>query len=189
MPELYIIAGANGAGKSTISRSLVQQVDIPIIDPDAIARSLDPIDPLRVAVQAGKAAIDRAHKYIETATSFGVETTLSGRNYLKLMKSLKQKGWSINLIYIGIDNPETNIRRVRERVSRGGHDVPINDIRRRYERSLNNLSIAITLTDSVTIYDNSERGFSLIATIENGNISTHVAEYPSWYDRIINGLQ
>jgi predicted ABC-type ATPase len=188
MPEFYVIAGANGAGKSTISKSLIQQVDIPIVDPDAIARSLDPIDLLKVAVQAGKIAIDRTHQYIDTATSFGVETTLSGRNYLKLMKSLKQRGWNVNLIYIGIDNPETNIRRVRQRVSRGGHDVPTDDIRRRYDRSLNNLPIAITLANSVTIYDNSERGFSLIVTIENGNTSTHVTEYPSWYARIVNGL-
>jgi predicted ABC-type ATPase len=189
MPELYVIAGANGAGKSTISKSLTQQVAIPIIDPDAIARELNPNDPAKVAVQAGRTAIGRAQKYIETSTSFGIETTLSGRNYLKLMKSLKQVGWNVSLIYIGIDNPETSIRRVKERVGRGGHDVPINDIRRRYDRSLNNLPIAIALADSVILYDNSTQCFALIVTIERGTILTYVQESPSWCDQIVNELQ
>lgn len=184
MPEIYVIAGANGSGKSTITKSLVKQIDIPIIDPDAIAREIDPINPAEAAMQAGRIAIDRAQVYINKPISFGVETTLSGRNYLKLMKSLKEASWTVNLIYIGIDNPETNIRRVRERVNRGGHNVPIDDIRRRYDRSLDNLAKAIAIADLVTIYDNSERQFSLIETIENGVISTYAKEYPSWYDRI-----
>jgi predicted ABC-type ATPase len=189
MPELYVIAGANGAGKSTISKSLAQQVAIPIVDPDAIAYELAPNNPTKVTLQAGRAAIARTQKYVETSTSFGVETTLAGRNYLKLMKSLKQVGWHVNLVYIGIDNPETNIRRVKERVSRGGHDVPIKDVWRRYDRSLNNLPIAIALADSVILYDNSTQRFSLIVTIEGGNMLTHVKKNPSWCDQIVNGLQ
>jgi predicted ABC-type ATPase len=184
MPEIYVIAGANGSGKSTISKSLVKQIDIPIIDPDEIAREINPVNPAQAAMQAGRMAIDRAQIYINKPVSFGVETTLSGRNYLKLMKSLKESSWAVNLIYIGIDNPETNIRRVRERVERGGHTVPMDDIRRRYERSLDNLAKAIAIADLVTIYDNSERQFSLIETIEHGVISTYAKKYPSWYDRI-----
>jgi predicted ABC-type ATPase len=184
MPEIYVIAGANGSGKSTISKSIVKQLNIPIIDPDAIAREIDPIKPEKAAVQAGRTAIERTQKYIDKSLSFGVETTLSGRNYLKLMKSLKEIGWTVHLIYIGIDNPETNIRRVRERVERGGHTVPMDDIRRRYERSLDNLAKAIVIADLVTIYDNSDRQFSLIEMIEHGVISTYAKKYPSWYDRI-----
>ncbi len=184
MPEIYVIAGANGSGKSTISKSLVKQIDIPIIDPDAIAREIDPVNPAQAAMRAGRMAIDRAQIYINKPVSFGVETTLSGRNYLKLMKSLKEASWIVNLIYIGIDNPETNIRRVRERVERGGHHVPIDDIRRRYEHSLNNLAKAIVIADSVIIYDNSERQFSLIEMIENDVVSTYAKEYPNWYSRI-----
>jgi predicted ABC-type ATPase len=180
MPEFYVIAGANGAGKSTITKSLIQQVAIPIIDPDAIARDIDPANPARVAVQAGRVAIDRTQNYIDTSTNFGVETTLSGKGYLRLMKSLRLMGWVVRLIYIGIDSPETNIRRVRQRVSLGGHDVPSNDVVRRYDRSLKNLPQAITLASSVVIYDNSDRFFSLVATIENGTISMHAGDYPRW---------
>jgi predicted ABC-type ATPase len=174
MPEIYIIAGANGSGKSTISKSLVNTIDIPIIDPDAIARETDPTDPPRAAFQAGRDTIERTQQYISKFVSFGVETTLAGRNYLKLMRSLRENGWVVNLIYIGIDNPEINIRRVRERVARGGHHVPTEDIRRRYERSLNNLSAAVDIANRVTIYDNSDRQFSLVATVENGVVSMYM---------------
>ncbi len=180
MPEIHVIAGANGSGKSTISKNL----NIPIIDPDAIAREINPNDPTQAALQAGKIAIIRAQKYIDESLSFGVETTLSGHTYLKLMKSLKEKEWIVNLIYIGIDNPETNIRRVRERVQRGGHNVPIDDIRRRYDRSLNNLAKAISLADLVIIYDNSDQQFTLIETIENGFFSKQTEDYPVWYKKI-----
>jgi predicted ABC-type ATPase len=88
MPEVYIIAGANGSGKSTISKSIVTKINIPIIDPDAIAREINPLDPKSEAIAAGKTAINRAQKYINESVSFGVETTLSGKSYLKLMLSL-----------------------------------------------------------------------------------------------------
>jgi predicted ABC-type ATPase len=184
MPEIHVIAGANGSGKSTISKSIVKQINIPMIDPDAIAREINPANPAQASIQAGKTAISLTQIYINKPVSFGVETTLSGRNYLKLMKFLKEAKWTVNLIYIGIDNPETNIRRVRERVDRGGHNVPTDDICRRYERSLDNLAKAIVIADSVVIYDNSERQFSLIETIENGVVSTYAQEYPSWYNPI-----
>jgi predicted ABC-type ATPase len=178
MPELYVVAGANGSGKSTLTRSI--SAGIPIIDPDAIAREIDPAQPARVSILAARRAIALAQQYIEESSSFLVETTLAGKNYLKLMNSVKQQGWNVNLIYIGIDNSETNIRRVRERVQRGGHNVPMEDIRRRYERSLNNLAKAIALSDTVTIYDNSDRQYLLIATIEFGVVSMHVEQYPNW---------
>jgi predicted ABC-type ATPase len=97
------------------------------------------------------------------------------------MKSLKEKEWAVNLIYIGIDNPETNIRRVSGRVQRGGHNVPIDDIRRRYDRSLNNLAKAIDIADLVIIYDNSDRQFNLIETIESEVFSKQTEDYPIWY--------
>jgi predicted ABC-type ATPase len=184
MPEFYVIAGANGSGKSTFTRSV--SLTLPIIDPDAIAKEVDPIQPEQVAILAARTAISRSQEYINESCSFGVETTLAGNNYLKLMKSLKLQGWTIHLIYVGINNPETNIRRVRERVKQGGHDVPIKDIRRRYDRSLQNLSTAIDLADTVTLYDNSTKQFLLVATIEFGVVSFHIERYPSWCASIAN---
>jgi predicted ABC-type ATPase len=190
MPELSVIAGANGSGKSTLTKSKPEiiPIGIPTIDPDAIAHELDPLQPAKVAVLAGRTAIALAQDYFQKSVSFAIETTLAGNNYLKLMNSVKQQGWQVNLIYVGIDNSETNIRRVRERVRRGGHHVPTEDIRRRYVRSLNNLAKAIAIADNVALYDNSDRQFSLVATISFGVISIYINRYPSWCTSIENLL-
>ncbi|BAZ09172.1 hypothetical protein NIES4071_09780 [Calothrix sp. NIES-4071] len=137
-PRLIVIAGSNGAGKSTFTRN-AHSLNLPIIDPDAEARAINPDNPESIAVAAGKVAIRRAREYLSNNQSFAVETTLSGSTYLKMMRDAKAKGYETNLIYVGIDNVETNIGRVATRVLAGGHNVPDEDVRRRYERSLNNL--------------------------------------------------
>lgn len=187
MPVVYIIAGANGSGKSTFSKSLATR-DIPILDPDAIARTIDPVTPEKVAIRAGRETLDRVDKYIAQSIDFGLETTLSGKIYLKLMKSLKEKSWTVNLTYIGIDNPQTNIGRVKQRVTRGGHHVPIDDILRRYDRSLDNLPSAIVLSDQGAIYDNSARSMSQLATIEDGIVKPSIDKYPYWLQLAIERM-
>jgi predicted ABC-type ATPase len=103
-----------------------------------------------------------------------------------MMREAKQKGWQINLIYIGIDNVEVNIDRVAQRVAEGGHNVPIEDIRRRYKRSLENLPIALQLVDNASIYDNSTPdGHQNLLTIEDGRISQLVRELPQWLTKAL----
>ena len=116
--------------------------------------------------------------------SFAVETTLLGNTYLKMMRDAKRKGWQINLIYIGIDNVEVNIDPVAHRVAQGGHNVPIEDIRRRYK--LENLPIALQLVDNASIYDNStSAGHQNLLTIEDGRISRQVRELPQWLTKAL----
>jgi predicted ABC-type ATPase len=184
MPEIHIIAGANGSGKSTISKSISAQFNIPIVDPDAIARELNSANPENAAVAAGRIAIERVQSYIDKSIDFGLETTLSGNSYIKLMKVLKEAGWAINLVYIGIDDPEINIRRVEARVLQGGHSVPPEDIRRRYLRGLDNLIKVIPLAKVITIHDNSAREFIPIATVENGILVSPVENHSDWYRKI-----
>jgi predicted ABC-type ATPase len=185
-PTLTIIAGSNGSGKSTLTRSIQESLDIPLIDPDAEARKIRPEEPELASVAAGKQAIKLARNYVNNNQSFAVETTLSGNTYLKMMREAKQKGWQINLIYIGIDNVEVNIDRVAQRVAEGGHNVPIEDIRRRYKRSLENLPIALQLVDNASIYDNSTPdGHQNLLTIEDGRISQLVRELPQWLTKAL----
>jgi predicted ABC-type ATPase len=182
MPEMIVIAGPNGAGKSSLTKLLT--TNIPVIDPDAIAREIAPANPASVALAAGRQAINRAKEYIQLDLSFIVETTLAGNSYLNLMREVKSLGWSVRLTYIGINNPTTNIQRVRSRVKLGGHDVPISDILRRYERSLANLSKAAKIADRLDLYDNSTNaGYQLIATVENDRAVIYVQELPEWIDR------
>ncbi len=180
-PTLTVVAGANGSGKSTFTRNTQESLKVPVIDPDAEARLLRPDNPEAAAIAGGKQAIFRARAYLENNQSFAVETTLSGNTYLKMMREAKQKGWVIDLIYVGVDNVETNIDRVAQRVAAGGHNVQEEDIRRRYERSLANLPMALQLADNTSIYDNSTAaGYQKIVTIENGRITQKATDLPNW---------
>ncbi len=118
--------------------------------------------------------------------SFAVETTLSGNTYLRMMAEAGQKGWQINLIYVGVDKVQTSIKRVAQRVAQNGHNVPEADIRRRYERSLVNLPIALRQADRTFIFDNStESGHQKILTIENGRVIEQAHELPEWLKTLI----
>ncbi|PSB42416.1 zeta toxin family protein [Chamaesiphon polymorphus] len=94
MPELIVIAGSNGAGKSSLTKLFT--ADIPVIDPDAIAREIDPKRPESVTLAAGRQAIDRSRAYIQADCSFIVENTLAGNTYLNLIREVKALGWSVS---------------------------------------------------------------------------------------------
>ena len=187
MPTLTVIAGANGSGKSTLTRQLERP--ILLIDPDAIAKELNPTDPASAAIAAGRQALALAQQYIQSESSFVVETTFAGSTYIKLMREAKSRGWLVILMYIGIDNPNMNVLRVADRVKLGGHDVPREDILRRYERSLANLNKAAKIVDELILYDNSTNAGHqiLAATLFQGGCANesyktviYVPELPSW---------
>lgn len=180
-PTLTIIAGPNGAGKSTFTRAIQEALLFPVIDPDREARRLQPDNPEAAAIAGGKQAIKRARAHLENGESFAVETTLSGNTYLRMMAEAKRKGWLVFLIYVGVDNVQTSIERVAQRVAAGGHNVPSDDIRRRYARSLANLPIALQQADYASIFDNSTRfGYRKLLTIENGRVTEQASELPEW---------
>lgn len=179
MPELTVVAGANGSGKSTLTK--LSSINIPLIDPDAIARDIASEQPESAALAAGRKAIELARSYIQSNCSFVVETTLAGNTYLNLMREVKALGWSVSLIYVGIDDPVTNVQRVQSRVKMGGHDVLGEDILRRYERSLVNLNKAAKIVDRLILYDNSTAArHQIIATVEGDSKVIYVPELPSW---------
>ena len=180
-PTLTIIAGSNGAGKSTLTRATQEALQVPVIDPDLEARKLRPDDPEAAAISGGRQAIKRARAYLANYESFAVETTLSGNTYLRMMAQAKQKGWRVNLIYVGVNNVQTSIERVAQRVAAGGHNVPEEDILRRYARSLANLLVAIQQADNTSIFDNSTRkGYRKVLTIENGRVTEQASDLPEW---------
>ncbi len=179
-PRLTFIAGANGSGKSTLTRwNPVLFHEIPLLDPDAIAKTLQSMASTLRPVAAGRQVLNAALRHLNKAESFAVETTLAGKNYLQMMLDARDRGFEIVLIYIGTDRVEINLERIRKRVLAGGHDVPEKDVRRRYVRSYQNLPIAIQRADHAILFDNSEdEGYRLIGILGSG---THwVAPKPSW---------
>ena len=151
------MAGANGAGKSTLTRLGREGFqDSAVLDPDAVARSMQ-----RLGVQsgspidAGRAVLEMAEGYLTSGSSFLVETTLSGNTYLRMMVRAKKLGYLVVLLYIGTSDVSINLQRVRNRVEKGGHDVPEEDQLRRYPRSLANCKKAFELADEAIVFDNS----------------------------------
>ena len=141
MPNCWIIAGPNGAGKTTFALDYLPEVEncTNFANADLIAAGLSPLEPHRELFTASRIFLAEINSFIEKNESFGFETTLSGRGYLRLINQLKAQGWHINLIYLALPNVETSILRVEERVLNGGHDIPLKDIKRRFPRSLRNL--------------------------------------------------
>ena len=165
-PRLTIIAGANGCGKSTFTRRSSFVYDIPLLDPDAIGKALQPTIPGTSAVAAARHVLIAAQEHIHNRDSFAVETTLSGQGYLRMMIDARARNFEVVLVYIGTENVELNLARIRDRVLTGGHDVPELDVRRRYTRSFENLPAAISRADHTILFDNSsEEGYRLIAVL------------------------
>jgi len=166
-PKLTLIAGANGSGKTTLTRWNRELFkDIPVLDPDSIGKPLQSTASTAFPIAGARQVLSSATEHLHRAKSFAVETTLAGKNYLRMMLDAHHCGFEIVLIYIGTDNVETNLGRIRNRVLAGGHNVPEADVRRRYQRSLANLSIAVKRADHTILLDNStEEGYRLIAIL------------------------
>jgi len=138
MKEMIVVGGANGTGKTTFSLAYARQRSIPYLGADAIALEISPDAPAGVAVAAGSELLRRLQQRLNGHESFVLETTLAGRTLKHSIESARSLGFRVTVLYLYVDSEELCVARVRERVAKGGHDVPEPDIRRRYTRSLRN---------------------------------------------------
>jgi predicted ABC-type ATPase len=138
-PTLFLIGGCNGAGKTTFARRLLPMEGVELfLNADEIARGLSPLKPELAAVRAGRLLLENAHDLIARKKSFGLESTLSGKTYARLLLEAKAAGFFISLHFLVVPSAEVSIERVAHRVTKGGHHVPDADIRRRLTRSVEN---------------------------------------------------
>ena len=140
-PILYLIAGCNGAGKTTFAKVfLPEEVKcLRFLNADEIARGLSPLKPSAGAVQAARVLLKQVDECLRRRETFALESTLSGKTYIRLFQRALKLGYEIELHYLWLSSPAHAVARVRLRVKQGGHHVPATDIRRRFKRSLTHL--------------------------------------------------
>lgn len=161
-PKLLVVAGPNGVGKSTFSQTSFA-LNFLLLDPDRYGISPGVHDP----ITAGRLVVTRVRAAIADREDVVLETTLSGGFPLKVLRDARRAQYDVTLVYVGLDDVNECLERVRRRVRSGGHDVPETDVRRRFVRSLIALPEAITLADRVFLYDNSnEQPYAMVARID-----------------------
>ncbi|HQH18887.1 MAG TPA: zeta toxin family protein [Bacteroidales bacterium] len=182
MQHLFIIAGPNGAGKTTASFTVLPDMlnCKEFVNADEIARGLSPFQAEKVAIDAGRLMLQRINELIRHKSEFAFETTLSTRSYVNLISKAKESGYFVTLVYFWLNSPNLAIERVKARVLEGGHDIPVDVIKRRYNSGIKNLfNLYIPISDYWMIIDNSENPFKLIAE-GNSNIDKQIHDNFIW---------
>ena len=190
-PVLLFLAGPNGAGKTTFFEEYLDDLGLPYVNADRIARVLRNADPTASSDDIDRRAFIEAERlrraFLEARLSFCAESVFS--DPLKFLKEARVRGFAVFLIFIGLDSPVLAAARVRQRVQHGGHDVPDEKLHARFPRTLANLRAAIPIVDEAFLFDNSsyDTPYRVVAVYQRGQI---VSRHPplSLWTRGLPGL-
>jgi predicted ABC-type ATPase len=166
-----VIGGPNGSGKSTIFEPLNPKGEF--VNADVIARRINPHAPQSVDLSAAKATLERVRELLNEGRDFVFETALSGHQPIALMERARKAGYQVGLVFVALADVDLNVKRVAERVSKGGHEIPDAIIRRRYPKSFANLAKAIKVTHGCLIYDNSSASIELLLRMNGTTIEVN----------------
>ena len=158
MSKMYIIAGPNGSGKTTFAKEFLPYYAHcqRFVNADLIASGLAPFSPVSARIKAGRLLLEQIDNFVNEKVDFAMESTLSGKTYVQLIKKVKQKGYTVHVFFLWISNIQLARARIKQRVQEGGHNVLGRDIKRRFLRSTNNfLKLYKPLCDSWMVFDNS----------------------------------
>lgn len=185
MRTYTIIGGVNGVGKSSFTGLLKEQrSDLGIIiDVDKITAELG-----GNTLAGGRAALKKIRDCIDKGISFTQETTLSGRHTEATARELVEKGYRVRLYYIGLDSAAESVFRIANRVKRGGHDIPAQDVERRFASRWEAVAKVLPYCDEAEFYDN-DNGFQLVAEYRNGELRTVGSVAPGWLKELREYLE
>ncbi len=180
-----IIGGVNGVGKSSLSGVLSAiNSDLGlIIDTDKITAENG-----GDRIKGGKIAVNRINDCLNKGINFTQETTLSGVRILKTINEAREKGYFIRLYYVGVSSSEESVKRIKNRVEKGGHDIPPADVERRYNKRFEDLSKVLPYCNEVRFYDN-ENGFTEKAEYKNGSLILKGGNTPLWLTELSQYLK
>ena len=179
-PKFILIDGPNGSGKTSV---VAPGINVPIINADEIARTLDRADRQAAAAEARVMASSMVRHFLDTASSFGIETTMNKAGDLSLLNRARRLGFETQAFIVWSGGFKVCLERVRLRVERNGHDVPKEEIRSRYESALEALALIVGAIDLATVIDNSrtaDGGLEAVLVAEKGVIITLVDRPPPW---------
>jgi predicted ABC-type ATPase len=167
-PTIHVVAGPNGAGKTTFARTFLPEMGCPhFLNADLIAAGVSPLSPAAGAIRAARLLLAEWDALVEAKASFGFETTLSGRVYVARLLQARERGFQVNIYYLWLPTVTVALRRIRQRVTKGGHDVPAADVKRRFRPSLENFfRLYLPLAEKALLFDGSTRPPKLVAEIQ-----------------------
>lgn len=171
MPNIYIISGCNGSGKTTSSYSLLPELleCREWVNSDEFAKSLSPFNPAAASVRASRYMLLKIKYLMERGETFGIETTLATRTLLKLIKKAQSGGYTVTVLYFWLSSPQLALQRVKDRVAAGGHDIDEEVVKRRYYMGLKYLfNYYIPVVDDWILADNSISPFKVVAQGHKG---------------------
>ena len=183
MKKYVLIAGVNGAGKSTLFRTIKSIQDLPRVNVDDIVKEFGEYNNKENMFKASKKAVRLIKEYFDSGISFNQETTLCGSSIIYNIHKAKSLGYYIELHYVNVENVDIALKRIAHRVAMGGHDIPEEDVRRRYKESMNALITVLPLCNQVILYDNTIE-FNRFALFENGKLIKMSSDVPLWYNNI-----
>ncbi len=187
-PELIIVGGANGSGKTTFAREVVTQTGIEYLGADEIAAELNPAAPEMVAIEAARIFSHRFDEYLNFGESVLVESTLSGLSLKKFLRAAKENDFRIRVWFIYLDSAEMCIRRIAARVAKGGHRIPDEDVRRRFGRA--NANFWNTYRNSANkwhlVFNAGDSFEQIAAGDDKGVIILDEARYKQWLKMVAN---
>jgi len=186
-PILLVVAGPNGAGKSTFHDHFISPLGLPFVNADRIAPSKQSSTrklSVKFSYEAAKIADAGRRLLLADGKSFCMETVFSdpAGDKLKFLRTARKAGYSVILVFIGLECAELSLARVIQRVAGGGHNVPDDKLRERFPRSLDNLRKALAFVDHAFLFDNSssDTPFRPVAIWESGNLHQTFQPVPAW---------
>lgn len=183
--KYIIIAGVNGAGKTTLYDSQNQWSALPRVNIDELARENGSWQDIHNVTKAGVKAVRMLKNYMNKEISFNQETTLCGKSIFHNIQIARQKGYLIELHYVGVDSVEIAKERISYRVKHGGHGIPDADVERRYIETFVNLQRILPLCDLAVLYDNTKE-FRRFAIYKNGTPVRISSNIPEWFKNILS---
>ena len=185
--SLYIAAGPNGSGKSTFARQFLKEHDYVFLNADEIAKELNPESIEDVQLTAGRVFISRLFQNLDEGKNILIESTLSGMYLHRILPRIKSRGYRVSIIYVYLEHPRVCIERIKERVLKGGHFVPDNDVVRRFFRSKRNFWKIYRLeSDSWFIFFNSNSNFQEVAQGKKDEYIVHNDTFFELYLQDVN---